>query len=297
MNIIEVYHRFPSHESCLKHLEKVRWNNRPACPYCASIKSTPMPNELRHHCNDCNTSYSVTVGTIFHKTKLDLQKWFLAISLVLSAKKGLSARQLGRDLEVTKDTAWYMGMRIRKAMSQITDQRLLTGIVEMDETYVGGKPRKGNNDDENTPKHKRGRGTDKIPVVGMVERNGIVKAHVVKKGSLTKMKLSSLVRRNVDTKNTILMTDEYRGYLGIGKFMEHKTINHQFWYVDGNIHANSIESFWAILKCGIIGQYHKVSLEYLPKYIDEFCFRYNNRKNENTDVWNLTIEKALGVCL
>lgn len=129
MNIIEVYKRFPTHEDCLRHLEKVRWNNRPACPYCGSINSSPMPKELRHHCNDCNTSYSVTVGTIFHRTRLDLQKWFLAISLIQNAKKGISARQLARDLEVTKDTAWYLSMRIRKAMSQVSEQRLLMGIV------------------------------------------------------------------------------------------------------------------------------------------------------------------------
>jgi transposase-like protein len=197
MNIITIYKRFPTHEDCLKHLEKVRWKNRPVCPYCGSIKTTPMPNEMRHHCNDCNTSFSVTVATIFHNTKLDLQKWFLAISLILNAKKGISARQLARDLEVTKDTAWYLSMRIRKAMNQVADQRLLTGIIEMDET-VGGKPRKGNGDDHmDKPKNKRGRGTKKTPVVGMVERGGIIKAQVAKKDSLTKAKLSSLVRRSV----------------------------------------------------------------------------------------------------
>lgn len=295
MNIVEVYKRFPTHEACLKHLEKVRWHNRPTCPYCGSVKSSPMPNELRHHCNDCNTSYSVMVGTIFYRTKLDLQKWFLAVSLVLNAKKGLSARQLGRDLEVTKDTAWYMAMRIRKAMTQVTENRLLSGIVEMDETYVGGKPRKSNGDDDpNKPKNKRGRGTKKTSVVGMVERNGEIKAQVVKKENLTKMKLSSLVRSCVDVKNAILITDEYRGYLGISRFMEHKTINHQVWYVDGDVHTNSIESFWAILKRGIIGQYHKVSIDHLPKYIDEFCYRYNNRRNAL--IWDKTISKALGVC-
>ncbi len=132
MNIIQVYKQFPTPDSCITHLEKVRWNGTPICPYCKAKSSTPAKNERRHHCNSCNTTFSVTVGTIFHKTKIDLQKWFVAISLVLNAKKGISARQLARDIEVNKDTAWSMGMRIRRAMKDYGS--LLEGIVEMDET-------------------------------------------------------------------------------------------------------------------------------------------------------------------
>ena len=134
MNIIQIYKRFPEHEDCLKHLESVRWDNEPSCPYCRSKKITPMKNEQRHHCNTCNTTFSVTVGTIFHATKLDLQKWFLAISLVLNAKKGISSRQLARDLGVNKNTAWYLQMRLRKAMVQ--NPELLTGIIEADEINI-----------------------------------------------------------------------------------------------------------------------------------------------------------------
>lgn len=143
-----------------------------------------MPKQLRHHCNGCRKSFSVTVGTIFHDTRLPLQKWFLAISLILNAKKGISARQLARDLEVNKNTAWSMGMRIRDGMKQ--DTSLLSGIVEMDETYVGGKPRKKGkkDDDDNFPPNKRGRGTNKQPIVGMVERTGNVKAGKVSKNCL-----------------------------------------------------------------------------------------------------------------
>jgi transposase-like protein len=144
MNIIQVYKRFPTEDDCIDHLEKVRWQNKPTCPYCQSDNSSPLKNgKRRHHCNNCNTSYSVTVGTIFHHTHLDLQKWFLAISLILNAKKGISARQLARDLEVNKDTAWRISMKTREAMSQAHQRELLTGLDEMDETYIGGKPRKG----------------------------------------------------------------------------------------------------------------------------------------------------------
>src|ERR1700753_890616 len=128
MNITQIYKRFPTQDACIKHLEQVRWNNEPCCPYCKSKKQSPVPAENRYHCNTCNTSYSVTVGTIFHNTKLDLQKWFLAITLVLNAKKSLSARHLGQGIEVTKDTAWSMLMRIRKAFVEYGE--LLEGIVE-----------------------------------------------------------------------------------------------------------------------------------------------------------------------
>ena len=264
------------------HLEAVRWNGDPKCPYCQSLNVTPAPKELRHHCNNCNTSFSVTVQTIFHNTKLDLQRWFLAIALILNAKKGLSARQLARDLEVNKNTAWYMAMRIRKAMED--NGELLKGIVEVDETYIGGKPRKGG------PKRKRGRGTSKTPVVGMVERNGNVKAKVMT--WLDAKSLTKFVRGGVDLNKSIVMTDEFKGYNRLRTIVMHQTVNHSKEYVHGIIHTNSIEGFWALLKRGITGQYHKVSLTYLQKYVNEFAYRYNNRKNP--DIFELTIIKAIG---
>jgi transposase-like protein len=158
MDIIKIYELFPNQQECLEYLEKTRWNDKPICPYCQSSNTTSMPKEFRHHCNTCNTSFSVTVRTIFHKTKLDLQKWFLAISLILNAKKDISARQLARDLNVDKNTAWYMAMRIRRAM--IEQRELINGFVGMDETYIGGKPRKSD------LQSKRGRGTSKTPLAG-----------------------------------------------------------------------------------------------------------------------------------
>ncbi len=289
MDITEIFELYPTQADCILHLEDVRWQGKPRCPYCQSTNVTPAPKEQRHHCNNCNTTFSVTVGTIFHHTHLPCQKWFLAVSLVLNAKKGLSSRQLSRDLHVNKDTAWRMGMKIREAMREQGQRELLTGLVEMDEAYIGGKPRKGGSGE----KPKRGRGTKKTPVVGMIERGGKVRAKVMKKEGLSAKKLTSLVRRNVDISNATLITDEYKGYLGIKHIMPHKTIDHSYWYVNGDVHTNNIESFWAILKRGIVGQYHKVSLRYLPKYIDEFTFRFNNRKHD--DLFGLTINRAVGV--
>jgi transposase-like protein len=281
MNIVDVYKQFPTQDSCIEHLEKVRWHGKPACPYCKSTKVTPLKKEKRHHCNNCNTSFSITVGTIFHKTKVDFQKWFVAISLMLNAKKGISARQLSRDLSINKDTAWYMAMRIRRAMIEHGD--LLEGIVEVDETYVGGKT------------HGKGSGYsqgNKTPVFGMAQRNGVVRAQPVKHANGKNLK--PIIRRNI-SRDSIIMSDEFGGYKDLNKeFMDHKIVVHsRKQYVCGNAHTNSIEGFWALLKRGIYGQYHRVSKKHLAKYVNEFCYRYNNRKNEL--IFQQTISKALGV--
>lgn len=292
MNIIQVYQKFPSQKDCIDYLEGVRWRGIPLCPYCKSDRCCSSNIGYRHYCLNCRTSFSVTVGTIFHHTHLPLQKWLLALTLILNAKKGISSRQLARDLEVNKSTAWRISMQIREAMGDDNQRSLLQGIVEADETYIGGKLRKGKKNDDGTP-NKRGRGTKKIPVVGMVERGGKVVAKAVKKTQLKAKGLNALVRGHVDTKKATLITDEYKGYLGISNFMSHQSVNHQVWYVDGDIHTNTIEGFWALLKRGIVGQFHKVSLKYLPQYLNEFCYRYNHRKT--IDLFALTICRALGV--
>lgn len=296
MNIIQIYKKFPTQEACLEYLEKIRWQDKPTCPYCQSTNSTPAPKEQRHHCNNCNTSYSVTVGTIFHKTHLDFQVWFLAISLILNAKKGISARQLARDLDINKNTAWYMAMRIRKAMSERWHRELLQGIIEMDETYVGGKPRKpGGKLGYKSDVAKRGRGTKKTPVVGMIQRQGKVKAEARLDRVINQKKMLALARENIDPKNSVVITDLFKVYNQLSTFVPHATIDHRFYYALGDIHTNTIESFWALFQRGIIGQYHKVSKNHLNEYIDEFCYRHNNRKLDNGDLFKITIKRALGV--
>lgn len=281
MNLIQIYKQFPTQEACIEHLEQMRWHGKPVCPYCKSTNNYKATDRLRHHCNSCRKSFSVTIGTIFEDTRLPMQKWFMAIALVLNAKKGISSCQLGRDIEVRQATAWSMLHRIRKAMKQ--DGELLRGIIEMDETYIGGKPRKEgkkkDDDDDNFPNSKMGRGTDKLPVVGMIERDGKVKARNVKKDELRSPNLMDLVRKSVDCDNAMLMTDQFKGYINMHKIISHQSLNHTLCYANGTIHTNTIESFWAIVKRGIVGQFHKVSAKYLEAYIDEFCWRFNQRKN------------------
>lgn len=258
MNIIQVYKQFPTQDDCIKHLEQVRWNGEPTCPYCNSKNQSPLPKEKRYHCNNCNTSFSVTVGTIFHKTKIDLQKWFVAISLVLNAKKGYSARQLGRDIEVTKDTAWRVFMQIRRAF--VDNKELMEGIVEADETYVGGKEKNRHNN----KKQGGGQGgANHTPVIGVLQRDGKVVAK--KANDTTKKTLKRFLHDNVK-KGSTLSTDEHKGYSGMQKWYDHLTVNHSAGeYVKGIAHTNTLEGFWSLFKRGIYGQYHQISDRYLDK--------------------------------
>ena len=202
------------------------------------------------------------------------------MSLMLNARKGASSCQIARDLGMRQPTVWSMMLRIRKAMKG-SQADLLNGIVEMDETYIGGKPRKRNNDKDdngNMPIIKRGRGTKKECVVGMIERGGKVKTIIQKR--LKFIDLRDIVKNNVDISKTVLMTDDFKGYIPFKGLMPHHTVNHSAkQYVVGDIHTNTIESFWAIVKRGMMGQFHWVSKKYLEKYMDEFCWRFNNKEN------------------
>jgi transposase-like protein len=211
-----------------------------------------------------------------------------------NAKKGLSACQATRDIEMNRPTVWSMMHRIRKAMS--SDNSLLSGIIEMDETYVGGKPRKDNkkdDDDENNTPNPRGRGTKKTAVVGMVERGGNVKAKSVSKNEFNFLDFLKMIRKNINVAESLLVTDEYKAYNSMNKVIPHYSVNHSREYVKGDIHTNTIESFWAILKRAIIGQFHWISKKHLNVYIDEFCYRYNAREIDDSSVFTMTLANML----
>jgi len=191
-------------------------------------------------------------------------------------------------------------MQIRKAMTQAEQRSLLTGIVEMDEAYIGGKPRKGIWHEDDKP-GKRGRGTNKAPIVGAVERDGRVTAKVTTKERMKERHMRAFVRERADTSKARLITskarlitDEYKGYLGMCKVLRHAVIKHQGWSVDGDVHTNTIEGFWALLKRGLFGQFHSVSRKHLQRYVDEFCYRYNLRNANPFAAFNRTINLGLG---
>jgi transposase-like protein len=293
MNILEVITKFPDQEACIHHLEALRWHNKPQCPYCKSVQSTKRAGTQRHQCNSCNRSYSVLVGTIFEDTKLPLAKWFLAIAIILNAKKGLSSRQLSRDLGINRNTAWYLQMRIRKAMQEGDDGDLFKGIVEIDETYIGGAKA---NHSKKKRQARRDNGLqitgmqDKQAVVGLLERAGRIKLQVIEKAHGKTIK--PIIEQTV-SKDASLVTDGFGGYAGLHKqYKEHQVLNKdKEEYVRGEYHTNTIEGFWTLLKRGIYGQYHKVSVAYLQEYLNEFTFKYNHRANRSN--FDLLINRCL----
>lgn len=284
-SIIEVYDRWPTHAHCIAHLEAVRWPDGPLCPYCGAAKVSRHREKTRDdrwQCQICARSFTVTVGTIFHRTHVDLQRWFLLIALMLNAKKGLSAMQAARDLNMRRPTVWSMMHRVRKAMA---DQGpLLSGLVEMDEAYVGGKRRKANRRDDDAP-GPRGP-TGKTPVLGAVERGGRLKTKVAPTNELSAADLHRFVAEMIDCPRSILTTDEHAGYNGLSNHVIHRRINHSRAYVEsdlfsaifGPVHTNTIEGVWAILKRAIMGQFHHVSRKYFPLYLNEIRYRYNTRR-------------------
>lgn len=283
MNIIEIMKRWPTQEAAIAHLEQVRWGGRPVCPYCNSEKTCVHASKdkklPRWQCQDCSRAFSVTVGTIFHHSHLPLQTWFLAIAIMLNAKKGVSNAQLARDLDLPYKTAWSLAQRIRVAMATDPEQsRLFHGIVEMDETYIGGKPRKGNNASERKSS-RRGRGTNKLAVVGIVERHGRAFAKAFDGVPLTFANLSKFAKDHVDVRGALIMTDEHSGYGKFGSFVQHAAVNHKKAYAVGDTHTNTIEGFWASVKRSWYGQHHHYSRKFADLYVSETAYKYSNRSN------------------
>jgi transposase-like protein len=260
-------------------LENIRWPNGPACPHCGSIKVTRIQAKSEKvrdgviQCNDCRKQFTVTVKTVMHRSHITLRQWVQAIYSICSHKKGISALQLQRNLGLhSYRPAWHLAHRIRAAMRKGPLAGLLKGIVEVDETYVGGKPRKDGT------AHKRGSGTEKTPVVAIVERNG--KAVSKPLETVNHKNLRSAIEAVVDRQATII-SDESHNYCGLGRTFAggHKSVKHTAGeYVNGDISTNTVESYFALLKRGVHGTFHHVSKKHLKKYCDEFSFRWDYRK-------------------
>lgn len=292
MELIEITKKLNTQRRCISYLEKARWQEKPVCPYCQSDRITGMKKQLRHHCNNCNTSFSVLVGTIFEASNLPLSKWFIAISLVMHAKKGISSRQLARHIDVTKDTAWYVQKRLRDAM-QNTDKKLLKGIVEVDETYVGGQT-KNKHKKVREGLHAQGKvatgAMHKAPVFGLLSSSGRVSTQVVEHADGKTLK--PIINNRVDRKS-VIVSDGFGAYSGLNKkYRGHEVVNHEKdEYVRGTYHTNNIEGFWSLVKRGIVGQYHKITRKYLQNYLDEFSFKYNFKGEEK--IFELFLYNAL----
>lgn len=297
MNYFEFTKRFPTEEDAIDFIVSTKYNGEYVCPKCGCVhKRIYHQNYDRRklYCNNCKSEFSVLSGTIFENTHLDIRMWLYAINLVNISRKGVSALQLQRELGIgSYRSAWRMLHQIRVAMQKEDFREAFEAIVEIDETYVGGKPRKDNkhseqsgNDDNDKP--KRGRGTSKTPVVGVKERStGKVHAVVAIPDSEVKQlsgKQLLGILNKVCKNNTTVMTDQFKGYNIIDRQNEKNLVrikvDHSVVYsLGGGVHTNGIESVWAVLKRGIYGIFHNVSVKYMQSYIDEFCYRLNHMDN------------------
>lgn len=280
MTLLDLNRLFDSDDKCRELLMRLRWPDGPKCLRCHGKVAELVTEKQLFYCKDCDYQFSVTAGTIFNDSHLSLVIWFTATLLLCEAKKGMSALQLKRTIwgqhKGSYKTAWYLCHRIRAAMKE-TERPMLDGTVEMDETYVGGREHKGqgwNRPDSN-----------KEIVIGIRQRGGELRffhASDVKSGTLAKY-----IQENISADVDVMVTDEMPAY---PKAMiaarihgsKHKTIRHKAKvYVDGEIHTNTVENAFSLLKRGIMGTWHKISAKHLPAYLDEMSFRFNRRKNAN----------------
>jgi transposase-like protein len=279
-----------------KYLETLRWPSGPVCPHCKSQDVTRMQGKAHRagaiQCNACREQFTVTVGTVMESSKVPLHKWVLAFHLLCSSKKGFSACQLQRELSLgSYRTAWFMLHRVRHAFSELAGEKL-SGAVEVDETYVGGKPRyKGN-----TP---RGRSYRKAPVVVLVERDGSARAKPVP--WVDAATLQGEIIQQVDA-GSIILTDEFQSYRGVGRYFggRHHTVNHGHKQYARrlesglSVNTNTAESFFSLVKRGHYGVYHKMSKKHLVRYCDEFSFRWSQRKQSDSARTDAAIKAAEG---
>lgn len=282
MNLIDVHKEFRTDEACLSYLEELRWPDGIRCVECDSPKISKITRRKGgknkraslYQCLECDHQFSATSGTLFHDSHLPLHKWFLAVALVCNTKKGLSAKQMERDLGVSYRTAWYLCHRIRKAMEE-GELPKFTGIVEADETYVGGR----------YDRRRKRQPWEKTPVMGIIQRNGRVEAFRIPTPSKTV--LVGKIRDRISPEAEMVVTDQLSAYKSVGKTHRHEVIDHIREWVRGNVHTNSIENFWSLFKRGVIGSFHKVSAKHLSRYLAEFTYRFNYR--EADDLFSMTL--------
>lgn len=312
MNLIEISNNFPNELDAIRYFEQYRWGKKPACPYCGSVSIGERNKDMRFHCKDCFKSFSVTTGTNLHNTRLPLKSWLYAFAVVADAKKGISSKQLERNLGIHYETAWTMYHKIRDLMSIENDGIRLDNIVEMDTTTIDMSIRKCQVEAKGTPgsipkldaeiekykgqfkfkegdykkpcktgKQKTGGYASNLSVGGVVERDGNVVAHVIQNTSFAEMKkiIDNHVKKS--RKETVLLTDEGRGFTRMDNIINHIVIEHKKLYSYKGLNTNTIESFWAIVDRQIKGQHHHVDVEYLEKYVAEVVFKFNNRKNDD----------------
>jgi len=288
--LLEAIRYFSDLDVCTEFVAKLRWPDGPKCPRCGGTEYSYLTTRRLWKCKACKKQYSVKLGTIFEDSPLGLDKWLPAVWLIANSKNGISSHELGRALGITQKSTWFMLHRIRLAMQSRTFE-MLSGHVEVDETYIGGKAR-------NMPKGQReekvGRGRsniNKTVVLGMIERGGIVRARVVE--DVRRKTLQSHVRDTIEPCSTVY-TDQLPSYTGLDKDFNHLTVNHAIQYVDENVHTNVIENFWSLLKRGLDGTYISVQPFHLFRYLDERMFTFNLRELDDFERFSHVLRAVAG---
>jgi len=298
INLVTLARKYSDNNTARELLESLRWPNGPTCPHCKNTTAKPIyklsanPESNRpvragvYKCGACRKQFTVTVGTIFEDSHIPIGKWLMAIFILCSSKKGMSAHQLHRMLDITYKSAWFMAHRIRFAMGEGPLAELLSGTVEIDETFVGGKG-------DMRTKHLR-----RTPVVALIQRSGAARTKVV--ASVTQKNLRSILDE-CTAKDTVINTDQAGVYIGLKKhFKQHAIVNHSVdeyarKNADGSVaHVNTCESFFSLLKRGVAGSFHHVSREHLHRYATEFTFRWNNRKTTDGKRMEVAIGQTEG---
>jgi transposase-like protein len=270
VNLIDIHEMFPSEDKCRELLVRLRFPESPYCLRCKGVVVELETEKQLFYCKDCDYQFSVTVGTVFNDSHLSLFKWFAATLLLCEAKKGISACQIQRTLGLgSYKTAWYLCHRIRSAMVE-SQKAMLDGIVEIDETYVGGKARRG------LPK------SEKQVVIGIRKRGGDLR--LIRVDSATSEAIRKVMAENVSEDVEVIVTDESTIYpfaFSVSQRKLHKTICHSKEYVSGDVHTNTVESAFSLFKRGIVGTWHRMSAKHLPAYLEEMVFRFNRRKHSD----------------
>ena len=282
-NLLEAVRYFSDLDVANEFVAKLRWADGPVCPRCSSTEHSYVSTRRLWKCKACKRQYSVKVGTIFEDSPLGLDKWLPAIWLAANSKNGISSHELARTLGITQKSAWFMLHRIRLAMRDETFS-MLSGTVEVDETYIGGKARNMHAAQRKATPSGRSLLGNKTPVLGMIERGGKVHARVV--GDLRSRSLRSHITDVVEEGSSVY-TDAFASYKGLGRDYDHRTVDHAVQYVDGNVHTNFIENFWSLLKRGLHGTYVSVEPFHLFRYLDERMFTFNMR--DLTDLGRFTL--------
>ncbi len=271
----EARREFSTQYKCERHLKKLRWPDGVTCPKCEAKQPLYMPKYKRWHCRGCRYQFSVTAQTIFHRSHIKLPRWFVAIWMMCHSPKGVSSKQLQRELGVTYETAWYMAKRIRKAMKHDIFEEKLCGIVEVDQAVI---------------KADGGRATGNITydakdVLGIAERGGPLKMIVLER--LTTAEIRRVIVENFGEVKRIY-TDSCKKLHFLREFGEHEYINKWLTYAEGEVRTNYVENAWSLFKRGLVGMYHHVSAKYLQEYLDEFAFRYSHR-HEKARLFDLVL--------